>query len=86
MPADSHHKFSAEEDDWGFAEFVKVSELKTARDEYMPDGKLHIQVKMRVKVEDKYTKMVRHVAGFVGRKHLVRTDPAPPIQQRAVEC
>lgn len=88
MRAESQHKFTAIEDDWGFAEFVKIDALTSDRDGFMPDGKLHIKVKLRVKLEEKYTGMTRQVTGYVGLKNQVSArlcSAAPATHQQAVE-
>lgn len=73
LHAESTHKFTPSEDDWGFADFVKLSVLSNARQDFMPDGNLHIRVKLRVKLEEKYTGMTRQLTGYVGLKNQVQT-------------
>lgn len=54
------------EDDWGFAEFAEISALRS--DGFMPDGNLHVKVKLKVKIGDKYERLLRPVNGYVGLK------------------
>lgn len=73
LHAESKHKFTPHEDDWGFADFVKLSVLSNARQDFMPDGNLHIRVNLQVKLEEKYTGMTRQLTGYVGLKNQVQT-------------
>eukprot|EP00892_Ulva_mutabilis_P002888 jgi/Ulvmu1/125/UM001_0129.1 len=66
---DSSHRFTPSEDDWGFAEFIKLTHLTNSREQFMPDGNLHIRVNLKVKLEEKYTGVTRQLAGYVGLKN-----------------
>ena len=72
LDAESIHRFTPNEDDWGFAEFIKLSVLTGSRDQFMPDGNLHIRVKLKVKLEEKYTGVTRQLTGYVGLKNQVQ--------------
>jgi hypothetical protein len=71
--AETDHRFTEKEDDWGFSNFMPLQELVDKKSEFMPDGTLHIQVKMQVQLDEKYTGMTRQRTGFVGLKNQVRT-------------
>ena len=72
LDAESTHRFTPNEDDWGFAEFIKISALTSAREQFMPDGNLHIRVNLKVKLEEKYPGVTRQLTGYVGHKNQVR--------------
>lgn len=70
--ADTEHRFSEKEDDWGFMAFCALADLKAKKDEFFPDGVLHIKTTMRVELEEKYTGVTRQRTGYVGLKNQVR--------------
>jgi hypothetical protein len=69
--ADTDHRFSEKEDDWGFMQFCNLQELKGQKDEFYPDGVLHIRTTMKVELEEKYTGVTRQRTGYVGLKNQV---------------
>lgn len=53
-------------------QFCTLQDLKSKKDEFYPDGVLHIKTKMKVELEEKYTGVTRQRTGFVGLKNQVR--------------
>jgi hypothetical protein len=77
--AETHHRFTAAEEDWGFKKFIELSTLENDKDGYLPNGELSIRVEMTVSLEDKFTGGSRAVTNHVGLKNQV-----PFAQQQSI--
>jgi hypothetical protein len=71
-PADTEHRFTEREDDWGFMQFYPLSDLRDKKEQFYPDGVLHIKTSMKVELEEKYTGVTRQRTGYVGLKNQAR--------------
>ena len=53
--------------------FCSLQDLKSRKEEFYPDGVLHIKTSMTVELEEKYTGVTRQRTGYVGLKNQVPT-------------
>jgi hypothetical protein len=66
--AETDHKFSPLERDWGFKDFVPLKQLTDARSTAGEDG-LAINVEVTVSLEERFCADSREETGYVGLKN-----------------
>lgn len=69
MPAETYHTFEGRESDWGFTQFVQLSEIQDPAKGFIQEGRLSIQVKIKVEHPDSYLYNSKRETGFVGLKN-----------------
>jgi hypothetical protein len=52
-------------------QFCQLGDLRGRKEEFYPDGVLHIKTTMKVELEEKYTGVTRQRTGYVGLKNQV---------------
>uniref|UniRef100_A0A7S0WIA5 ubiquitinyl hydrolase 1 n=1 Tax=Chlamydomonas leiostraca TaxID=1034604 RepID=A0A7S0WIA5_9CHLO len=67
---DTSHTFTEAQNDWGFAQFINVEEVRNPANGFItPDDKLVLKVHIEIQKDDKYAYDSRKETGFVGLKN-----------------
>eukprot|EP00892_Ulva_mutabilis_P009500 jgi/Ulvmu1/6922/UM314_0001.1 len=61
-------RFTAEQGTWGIPKLIALTQLKRDQKELMPDGNLHIGIKLEVKREEKHQEVTWPHTGYIGLK------------------
>eukprot|EP00878_Enallax_costatus_P010709 GHUV01011185.1.p1 GENE.GHUV01011185.1~~GHUV01011185.1.p1 ORF type:complete len:671 (+),score=192.28 GHUV01011185.1:167-2179(+) len=66
---DSRHKWSQQETDWGFTQFISLAELHDADRGFLVDDRVIIKVEITVQRDERYYYDSRRETGYVGLKN-----------------